>query len=50
MTGDKERFYWQSNDDWFDYDEITEKVTLKDDAPERAKKSYEYWLKNKDRL
>lgn len=42
MTKNKELFYWQENDDWYDCDE-NGNVSFHTDAPERAKKSYEMW-------
>lgn len=36
---------WMANTDWFDYDEETHIVTMHDDAPEEAKKSFELWKK-----
>jgi len=35
--------YWQSNPDWWHWDENMNKV-VNDDAPEEAKKSYEHYL------
>ena len=48
-----ERVYWLSNPDWYEHDETKSffndgAFRMKPDAPERAKKSYEEWLKHKD--
>ena len=37
--------YWQSNPDWYEYDEEEDECVLLPSAPEEAKKSYEYYLK-----
>lgn len=41
MTANKELFYWAQNPDWYELDEDSDDVTLFNDAPERAKKSFE---------
>ena len=38
-----ERIYWLQNKDW--YTTKDDKFIIKDDAPERAKKSFELWAK-----
>lgn len=42
MTKNKELFYWQSHVEWYTCDNQGN-VTLDDNAPERAKKSFEMW-------
>lgn len=44
MTADKYLFYWCSNDAWWDYNEKG-KAVVRDDAPQEAKDSYEYYMK-----
>lgn len=36
--------FWKTNPDWYDYDE-NEKPYLTDKAPEKAKESFENYLK-----
>lgn len=36
-------FYWRTSKSWYHYDE-TEFPVVNDDAPEKAKKSYEHFL------
>ena len=43
MTKNKELFYWMDNPDWYTCDEDGENVKLKDNVPERVRKSYEMW-------
>ena len=43
MTANKEILYWQSQDEWWTLDETTRTFTLKEDAPERVRKSFEMW-------
>lgn len=42
MTKNKELFYWQENDEWYECDDKGN-VTIRSSAPERAKKSFEKW-------
>ena len=45
MTTNTELMYWRSNPDWYEPDESKQFIyKVKDNAPERAKKSYEMWL------
>lgn len=39
MTADKSLFFWNSNDEWWDYDEKGN-VVLTTKAPEEAKESF----------
>lgn len=56
MTVSKETMelmYWHSNPDWYQQDKTKGffddgSIVIKPDAPERAKKSFEAWLKQKD--
>ena len=41
-----ENTYWITNREWFDIDTDNYKFSIKDDAPERAKKSFEMWVKD----
>jgi len=51
MTANKEIIYWQSDEEWYTYDEELSKYLLTDKAPERAIKSFEaYREKKKDCL
>lgn len=43
MTANKEILYWRTNEDWYIYDESTGTFSIKDDAPQRAKDSFELW-------
>ena len=43
MTKNKELFYCMDNPDWYTCDEDGENVKLKDNVPERVRKSYEMW-------
>ena len=43
MTKNKELFYWMDNPDQYTCDEDGENVKLKDNVPERVRKSYEMW-------
>ena len=43
MTANKEILYWRINKDWYTYDESTGTFSIKDDAPQRAKDSFELW-------
>ena len=50
----KELVYWHTNPDWYTHDPSKGffddgAFVMKQDAPERAKKSYEAWLKQKDK-
>lgn len=40
--------YWKQNPEWYDYDE-NENPYLTEEAPEKAKKSFEKYLELKDR-
>jgi len=44
MTGKTELLYWQSNDDWYEYNQETREYKVKENAPERAKKSFELYI------
>lgn len=47
MTRNKEPLYWSTNKEWFVKDETAKYgVQIKDDAPERAKRSFEMWISN----
>jgi hypothetical protein len=48
MTTNKELFYWAKNPNWYNMDEDSDNVTLTNEAPERAKKSFEMWKKRKE--
>jgi len=45
MTANKEIFYWQEDKSWSKFDEKLGVLVLTDKAPERAKKSYEAFIK-----
>jgi hypothetical protein len=47
MTADRFLSYWASNPDWWDYNEKGEAV-VRDDAPQEAKDSYDYYMKRTD--
>ena len=48
MTMNKEIFYWQSDKSWYRFDEEQKIIVLTDEAPERARKSFEL-MKEKSR-
>lgn len=44
MTGNTEILYWRSNEEWYEDDPTDEYIfRVKNNAPERAKKSFELW-------
>lgn len=44
MTGNTEILYWRSNEEWYEADPTDEYIfRVKNNAPERAKKSFELW-------
>lgn len=36
--------YWYSNKDWYVLDDENDTFVIREDAPERAKKSFELWI------
>ena len=54
MSRYTELLYWHTNPDWYVRDESKDffddgAFTMKPDAPERAKASFEAWLKQKNK-
>ena len=45
MTANLEIFYWQSNKNWYRFNDETQEIELTDEAPEMARKSFELMLK-----
>lgn len=45
MTMSKKFSYWRSDKSWYNYDEETDKFSMAEDAPEKAKESFELWKK-----
>ena len=44
MTCNTELMYWRKNEDWYEEDPQGKYIfRVKDDAPERAKKSFKMW-------
>ena len=43
MSGNTELLYWYEDESWYEYNEETDSYTLTDEAPERAKASFEMW-------
>jgi hypothetical protein len=45
--------YWMENEDWYEYSDAVKDnewgIRLTEIAPERAKKSFEIWVKNANR-
>lgn len=41
-------YYFRKNKDWYTYDPIENEITLSENAPEEAKKSFEEYLKDKE--
>lgn len=53
MKREAEELYWNTNPEWYERDKTKDffddgAFKIKDDAPERAKRSFEEWLKHKD--
>jgi len=48
MTANKESVYWETNKDWYVYDEDKDEYRLTDKAPERAIKSFELWNRSEE--
>ena len=48
MSANKESVYWQQNEDWYTNSEDGKSIVIKEDAPERAKKSFELWKQIKN--
>ena len=49
MTVNKESMYWNNHKEYMNYDPETERYSVKPNAPERVKKSFEMWKeKNPD--
>lgn len=40
--------YFMENEDWYEFDFEKKMYVLTDKAPEKAKESYEEWLKDND--
>lgn len=50
MTRNTELLYWSINEDWYEEDPTHKHIfRVKEDAPERAKKSYEMWLEHQEK-
>jgi len=47
MSANKESVYWKQNKDWYSESDDGKEFIIKDDAPDRAKKSFELWLKER---
>jgi hypothetical protein len=45
ISGNKELLYWYHQEQWYEYDAATDRYSVKSDAPERVKKSFEMWKK-----
>ena len=43
MNANKESTYWASNPAWYRINKDTDEFELTDEAPERARKSFEMW-------
>lgn len=43
MTANKERMYWNSNKEWWFYNEKTGKIELTEKAPPEAVESFKKW-------
>lgn len=48
MSANRFPFYWNSNPDWYDFDE-NDQPYLTDKAPEMARKSFEEYKKIQDK-
>jgi len=44
VTANTEVFYWTTNKGWYRFNSETQKFELTDEAPERARKSFELML------
>ncbi len=43
MSGNTELLYWRKDESWYKYDQKTDSYTLTNEAPQRAKESFEMW-------
>lgn len=43
MNTNREMMYWFRNDDWYKCDDQTEEFSIRDDAPDRVKRSFKMW-------
>lgn len=43
VNRDSEVMYWIKNKDWFTFDDENDTFQIREDAPEKAKKSFEMW-------
>lgn len=43
MNRNSEVMYWQSNKDWYIIDDENDTFVIREDAPDRAKESFEMW-------
>lgn len=43
MSGNTELLYWYKDESWYEYNEENDSYTLTENAPERAKASFELW-------
>ena len=49
MNTNTETMYWQSNKEWYEVDRDYKYLyRIKTNAPQRAKDSYELWLKHQE--
>ena len=47
MTKDFNKLFWRTNKNWYGFDPSIEDFYLTEDAPEKAKKSFELWKNEK---
>ena len=45
MSANTELLYWRKDKSWYKYDEVTDTYTMVNEAPQRAKESFELWKK-----
>jgi len=43
MTKEFEKLYWRTNKTWYGFDSTINDFYLTDDAPDKAKKSFDLW-------
>ena len=43
MSGNTELLYWRKDKSWYEYDEKTDSYSMTENAPDRAKASFEMW-------
>ena len=45
MSGNREILYWRKDKSWYNYNQETDSFSMTNEAPQRAKESFELWKK-----